>query len=152
MPLSPNLVCIPPPPTDIKADGEADTAYKSSAIALPLSRAARAVRPNERAPLRGGAAKPTRGEPAAAASTPEGQRSRAAGGSMARDKHAQAPARKTRPLEGQRLTGVPGWHENYCLRIITTVRTIKNCDRTPQIQISWKQNAHKRRYIYSEGY
>ena len=28
---------------------------------LPLSRAARAVRPNERAPLRGGAAKPTRG-------------------------------------------------------------------------------------------
>ena len=61
MPLSPNLVCIPPLPTDIKADGEADTAHKSSAIALPLSRAARAVRPNERAPLRGGAAKPTRG-------------------------------------------------------------------------------------------
>ena len=59
--LSPNLVCIPPPLADVKADGVADTAHKISAIALPLSRAARAVRPNERAPLRGGAAKPTRG-------------------------------------------------------------------------------------------
>ena len=54
--LSPNLVCIPPPPADIKADGVADTALKIRAIALPPSRAARAVRPNERAPLRGGAA------------------------------------------------------------------------------------------------
>ena len=54
--LSPNLVCIPPPPAAVKADGVADTAYKIRAIALPLSRAARAVRPNERAPLRGGAA------------------------------------------------------------------------------------------------
>lgn len=54
--LSPNLVCIPPPPADVKADGVADTALKSRAIALPLTRAARAVRPNERAPLRGGAA------------------------------------------------------------------------------------------------
>ena len=59
--LSPNLVCIPPPPADVKADGVADTAHKIRAIALPLSRAARAVRPNERAPLRGGAAQPTRG-------------------------------------------------------------------------------------------
>lgn len=46
---------------------------------LPLSRAARAVRPNERAPLRGRAESPG-GEPDAAASTPVGQRSRAAGG------------------------------------------------------------------------
>ena len=41
-----------------KAEGEAHTAQKSRAIALPLSRAARAVRPNERAPLRGRVAKP----------------------------------------------------------------------------------------------
>lgn len=55
-PLSPNLVYIPLPPANVKADGVADTAHKIRAIALPLSRAARAVRPNERAPLRGGAA------------------------------------------------------------------------------------------------
>ena len=46
---------------------------------LPLSRAARAVRPNERAPLRGRAESPG-GEPGAAASTPKGLRSRATGG------------------------------------------------------------------------
>ena len=36
--LSPNLVCIPPPPADVKADGVADTAQKTqrhSATALP---------------------------------------------------------------------------------------------------------------------
>ena len=27
-PLSPNLVCIPPPPANVKADGVADTAHK----------------------------------------------------------------------------------------------------------------------------
>lgn len=46
---------------------------------LPLSRAARAVRTNERAPLRGRAESPG-GELGAAASTPEGQRSRATSG------------------------------------------------------------------------
>lgn len=46
---------------------------------LPLSRAARAVRPNERAPLRGRAESPG-GELGAAASKPEGQRSRATSG------------------------------------------------------------------------
>ena len=46
---------------------------------IPLSRAARAVRPNERAPLRGRAESPG-GEPDAAASKPVGRRSRAAGG------------------------------------------------------------------------
>ena len=36
--LSPNLVCIPPPPADVKADGVADTALKmqgDSPTALP---------------------------------------------------------------------------------------------------------------------
>lgn len=79
LPISLNLVCTQPLPTIIKADGFADTAQKSRASALPLSRAARAVRPNERAPLRGRAESPG-GEPDAAASTPVGQRSRAAGG------------------------------------------------------------------------
>lgn len=79
LPISLNLVCTQPLPNIIKADGFADTAQKSRAIALPLSRAARAVRPNERAPLRGRAESPG-GEPDAAASTPVGQRSRAEGG------------------------------------------------------------------------
>lgn len=78
-PLSSNLVCTQSLPTTIKADGVADTAHKIRASALPLSRAARAVRPNERAPLRGRAESPG-GEPDAAASTPVGQRSRAEGG------------------------------------------------------------------------
>ena len=88
----------------------ADTAQKIRAIALPLSRAARAVRPNERAPLRGaGRRSRPGGEPAAAASTPVGQRSRAAGGIKERDDHVQATDRKPRPRRGQGLTG------DYCL-------------------------------------
>lgn len=78
-PLSTNLSCIQQQAAYVKADGFADTAQKSRASALPLSRAARAVRPNERAPLRGRAESPG-GEPDAAASTPVGQRSRATGG------------------------------------------------------------------------
>ena len=102
--LSPNLVCIPPPPADVKADGVADTAHKISAIALPLSRAARAVRPNERAPLRGWAAKPTRGgarrsgEHAHRAAEQGGGRKRAKRG--ARDHHVQAPDRNERTPKG----------------------------------------------------
>ena len=84
----------------------ADTAQKTRAIALPLSRAARAVRPNERAPLEG-AGRHSRpgGEHAAAASTPVGRRSRAAGGIKERDDHVQATDRKHRPRRGQGLTG-----------------------------------------------
>ena len=45
------------------------------------------------------------GEPAAAASTAVGERSRAAGGTKAREHHDQAPARRDRPRRGQ---GPPG--------------------------------------------
>ena len=102
--LSPNLVCIPPPPADVKADGVADTAHKIRAIALPLSRAARAVRPNERAPLRGGAAQPTRGgggrteEHRRRRADERARRKRAKRG--ARDNHVQAPDRKERTPKG----------------------------------------------------
>lgn len=102
--LSPNLVCIPPPPAAVKADGVADTALKSRAIALPLSRAARAVRPNERAPLRGWAAQPTRGgggrteEHRRRRADERARRKRAKRG--ARDNHVQAPDRNERTPKG----------------------------------------------------
>lgn len=102
--LSPNLVCTQPPPADIKADGEADTAHKIRAIAQPLSRAARAVRPNERAPLRGGAAQPTRGgggrteEHRRRRADERARRKRAKRG--ARDNHVQAPDRNERTPKG----------------------------------------------------
>lgn len=80
--LSPNLVCIQPPPAAVKADGVADTALKSRAIALPLSRAARAVRPNERAPLEGaGRRSRPGGEEGEPRSTAEGERTREPDGS-----------------------------------------------------------------------
>ena len=100
--LSPNLVCIPPPPAAVKADGVADTALKMqrhSATALPSREGAS---PNERAPLRGWAAQPTRGgggrteEHRRRRADERARRKRAKRG--ARDNHVQAPDRKTRPL------------------------------------------------------
>ena len=75
-----------------------------SATALPLSRAARAVRPNERAPLRGWAAQPTRGgggrteEHRRRRADERARRKRAKRG--ARDNHVQAPDRKERTPKG----------------------------------------------------
>ena len=58
--LSPNLVCIPPPPAAVKADGAADTAQKTqrhSATALPSREGGT---PERASPLegRGGVADP----------------------------------------------------------------------------------------------
>ena len=109
--LSPNLVCIQPPPAAVKADGVADTALKSRAIALPLSRAARAVRPNERAPLEGaGRRSRPGGEEGEPRSTAEGERTREPDGSERSEERAiitfKRPTGRRAPFRGQRLTGV----------------------------------------------
>lgn len=108
--LSPNLVCIPPPPADVKADGEADTAHKIRAIALPLSRAARAVRPNERAPRGAGRRSRPGGEEGEPRSTAVGERTREPDGSERSEERAiitfKRPTGTSAPLKGARETGV----------------------------------------------
>lgn len=133
-PLSPNLVCTPPPPTDIKADGGADTAHKISAIALPLSRAARAER-GRASPLEGlGGAADQGGRRAnrGASAKPSGRESpteRAKRG--ARDNHAQAPDRNERPpLKGARETGV---FDRLDARLLKQKRLIKTASLLTQM-------------------
>lgn len=133
-PLSPNLVCIPLPPTDIKADGAADTAHKISAIALPLSRAARAVRPNERAPLRGGAAQPTRG---GGGRTEEHRRSRADERARRNERSEERaiitlkrPTGTNAPLKGARETGV---FDRLDARLLKLKRLIKTASLLTQM-------------------
>ena len=106
--LSPNLVCTQPPPAAAshhKSGRRSRHRTNNSELQpIPLSRAARAVRPNKRAPLRGWAAKPTRGgggrteEHRRRRADERARRKRAKRG--ARDNHVQAPDRNERTPKG----------------------------------------------------
>lgn len=51
--LSPNLVCIPPPPADIKADGEADTAQITQSVSDTALPSCEGGTPEQASPLEG---------------------------------------------------------------------------------------------------
>jgi len=109
--LSPNLVCIPPPPANVKADGVADTALKMqrhSATALPSREGGT---PERASPLEGlGGAADQGGEEGEPRSTAEGERTREPDGSERSEERAiitfKRPTGRRAPFRGQRLTGV----------------------------------------------
>lgn len=108
-------------PRDNKADGKADTAQISRALALPLSRAVRAARTHRASPLEGlgGFSRPGE-EQTAAASTAFGGHSRAgcgtgcgacpAGGLSSR------PATRRAPVVGQRLWRIADGTRTHCFK------------------------------------
>ena len=51
--LSPNLVCTPPPPTTIKADGEADTAQITQSVSDTALPSREGGTPERASPLEG---------------------------------------------------------------------------------------------------
>lgn len=109
--LSPNLVCIPPPPAAVKADGVADTALKITAPQRyrspePRGRYARTSEP----PRGAGRRSRPGGEEGEPRSTAEGERTREPDGSERSEERAiitfKRPTGRRAPFRGQRLTGV----------------------------------------------